>query len=685
VTVDGVRSGDENACGGGYRGYLNDVWRSKDGSLWNLVTQDPGWRGRGEHKVFVMADLFWMVGGRIGHSWSVKSESFMNDVWGSPDGISWAKYQEHAEWEPRGAFGVAVKPKTKRDPIDRVYLCGGHSGPILDTNLEENFFDDGGENRPRTPLTYHNDCWEWQPPIALGQVDPWLRDFNESAPEASSYRYVFENSGVERLRLVVPMDIIRPQDPSILAEEGIYTVKDLASIGRDKVLKLRLTPAGSTNPAKIPHICDQKRLAIAVMDKCRVQEEDWLKTESQQQIIHEVYADVDGNEIVSERSEAYTGWLYPNENRFQQDESENVKTMPETDLSAKIERWDEAVESWDGCSQIGERGKLDMVNSPSEGPDKYADVEGIPQIQGWMQTWRILEELQCRNIWSPRSHVHGTLFQGDIFMIGGRSGDAARNFSNEVWYRDAELPQTTFTNVPGDRSPDNSFSFSADEEGCIFQWRLNDLSENRVEKNWTTSGETVNIDWLELGFHRFRVRAIDPANNVEEDFEEGRNQHTWYHTPALPVGLIVGCVLGFFAFCAGVYLEFRRRRRKAAMERYAVKRMRRKFRGAQGRTKEKEVDWKKYGKQAKDAAKKAHKKKKAGAVDGSAKTKSKHKHKHKHKHHHEHGESHHAKKKNKENSHPGHQHRNHHGKTAAADNDAPRTHHQHKHKKKKRT
>ena len=106
------------------------------------------------------------------------------------------------------------------------------------------------------------------------------------------------------------------------------------------------------------------------------------------------------------------------------------------------------------------------------------------------------------------------------------------------------------------------------------------------------------------GKYRFEVKAFDPAGNYDLIFEEGRNVHTWIYEPPLPVGLIVGSILGFFAIVIGIYLEVRRRKKKAAMERYAIKRMRRKFKGVQ-----------KGGKKGRGKKKKGKGKKKKGGDD----------------------------------------------------------------------
>lgn len=71
------------ACGdvdaGAYRGYKSDVWRSSDGVAWDPVTLEAGWRGRGDHGLFVYSDRMYVVGGAAdGGDGRV---SFMNDVW----------------------------------------------------------------------------------------------------------------------------------------------------------------------------------------------------------------------------------------------------------------------------------------------------------------------------------------------------------------------------------------------------------------------------------------------------------------------------------------------------------------------------------------------------------------------------------------------------------------------------
>ena len=77
------------------------------------------------------------------------------------------------------------------------------------------------------------------------------------------------------------------------------------------------------------------------------------------------------------------------------------------------------------------------------------------------------------------------------------------------------------------------------------------------------------------------VRAMDPAGNMAYTFSENGNQFTWTYEHPLPILEIAIVVVATMIGLVAVYLEIRRQRRKKAMERYAMKRMRRKFKGMQ--------------------------------------------------------------------------------------------------------
>ena len=97
------------------------------------------------------------------------------------------------------------------------------------------------------------------------------------------------------------------------------------------------------------------------------------------------------------------------------------------------------------------------------------------------------------------------------------------------------------------------------------------------------------------GKYLFYVRSVDPAGNPDPTYDTVRyNMLRWDYVQPLPVHLIVGGCLGVCLLAWLVYMEIRRRKRKAAMQRYAIKRMRRKFKASQKDAKDGKggVDWK---------------------------------------------------------------------------------------------
>ncbi len=121
-----------------------------------------------------------------------------------------------------------------------------------------------------------------------------------------------------------------------------------------------------------------------------------------------------------------------------------------------------------------------------------------------------------------------------------------------------------------------------------------DMKENLIVRSWTASLGHISVKRFMPyeGKFQLRVRAVDPAGNRDAPlWKEGENQHTWTWVPELPVGLIVGLCFLSLAIGGGTMLELRRRRKLAEMERYALKRMRRKFKGVQKTGNKDDVDW----------------------------------------------------------------------------------------------
>ena len=59
--------------------------------------------------------------------------------------------------------------------------------------------------------------------------------------------------------------------------------------------------------------------------------------------------------------------------------------------------------------------------------------------------------------------------------------------------------------------------------------------------------------------------------------ESGRNAYSWRYTPPLPWLLIILLILFFIICCIAAFIWYRKRQRRLALERYALKRARRKL------------------------------------------------------------------------------------------------------------
>ncbi|KAF4318159.1 hypothetical protein G195_008237 [Phytophthora kernoviae 00238/432] len=231
--------------------------------------------------------------------------------------------------------------------------------------------------------------------------------------------------------------------------------------------------------------------------------------------------------------------------------------------------------NWDGCTHIGSK-----VTDAKTGRLRWADVLGVDQVQ-------VLR---------------------DVFVDAQESGLTAPDYyDNDVWYRDARRPLAQFTVVPTSGSSETDFRFESDKTSCVFEYYLLNTVQQLVVRNWTlTLGELDIGSWLDSGTFMLRIRARDPAGNVDEKFEDGRNEYTWEYVRPLPWGLIIGLSCVALVLLAGFLMEWRKRRKRAAMERYAMKRMRRKLKkknGAVATAKEGDANWRETYDNAKDGKK----------------------------------------------------------------------------------
>ncbi|MCB0218059.1 MAG: hypothetical protein KDH09_00070, partial [Chrysiogenetes bacterium] len=114
--------------------YLDDVWKSSNGSTWTLVTDnispdpenDTGMDKRAYHQMLSFDGKLWIIGGRASYHETIFDENTTmyeaNDIWMSEDnGATWNEVTDHASFEQRQDFQAVVHDGA-------IYITGGYGG-----------------------------------------------------------------------------------------------------------------------------------------------------------------------------------------------------------------------------------------------------------------------------------------------------------------------------------------------------------------------------------------------------------------------------------------------------------------------------------------------------------------------------------------------------------------------------
>ena len=129
IYVLGGSQGDDVSTGGGGRILFDDVWMSRDGRHWEeVVTKGPKWAPRAGAAVVSKDGYIYVLGGERGFSCGFDPSSpcqpatntlYFNDVWRSPDGVTWEEVTASAGWSPRPGHQCVVV-------LDQIICFGGY-------------------------------------------------------------------------------------------------------------------------------------------------------------------------------------------------------------------------------------------------------------------------------------------------------------------------------------------------------------------------------------------------------------------------------------------------------------------------------------------------------------------------------------------------------------------------------
>jgi len=153
--------------------YYNDVWRTKNGYEWELITESASWPARPGHQVVVAENKLVLFGGfGLGEDINVPANPM--DIWISNNGRSWRQVSD-SPWNATSPMDIkydfdAVVVKGQRNRSDKIFTFGGDRETF-------NFFD------PFNYLNVDNDVWEFSIQsrgqgghFKLNQLHPSLND-----------------------------------------------------------------------------------------------------------------------------------------------------------------------------------------------------------------------------------------------------------------------------------------------------------------------------------------------------------------------------------------------------------------------------------------------------------------------------------------------------------------------------
>ena len=269
-------------------------------------------------------------------------------------------------------------------------------------------------------------------------------------------------------------------------------------------------------------------------------------------------------------------------------------------------------DTWDGCSAIlgAEGDLLEDVNVNGIGP--------VPIPTSIADPTPNLQEMKCRQNPGARTMATAELFEQSVVVLGGKR-ELNGGYMRDVWARDDHLPTARIKTRPNSRTSQATFEFDTDTAGAsVFEYKVVDADEKQEVIPWTVTTRTQGADVSHLldsqpvdfkgpgtGRYLFYLRALDPAGNAGYQFEDG-NVYLWLYVTPLPWVWFIGIIIFATSFLIFLFMEYRRRKKKAAMERYAIKRMRRKFKGQAKGDAPKGQDWRQI--HAEDAGGKGGKK-----------------------------------------------------------------------------
>jgi hypothetical protein len=549
------------SCGTEYATFLNDVWVSTSlGVKWTELTPAAVWAPRADLALVWASNRLWVLGGQGGDVFDYSQNPLFSDSYYSKDsGATWWLNSTFGGWSARSAHAAVVYenvrvtdgrvPGTTRFVLlfgqEEVQLTAAAAqAQLTGPELVAAAAAQAPSNMERVVVT----AYEAPPPgetvnsvrvvpvstayslfpdaDSATLADPlkrapkiWWRDFDASGP-AVGYIGLDDRDSFAILNFSKAM-------VDALGAVGVATVYELSSISADTVGQLRLVaPDGTT--AFPGDICFEVLRAQYIAQLCSV------------------------------RRIGYEG------DTFQDTEIVESGAVVNVAMAPPVTGCEDSSAAFGAGS-----------NSPGwESPTgtRYDETDWV-----------------CRQYPRSRRSFGAVLMsegqgQAPRLYVGG-GWEAANIFANDVWYRDERLPVGSFTRMPASMQTECIFEWTCADDltdlqpACVFELRVTDVNSGKVLRDWDRWFSPLYACDINthLALTRVDLRAIDPAGNRDNAFEQGRNFHPWAYKPPFPLVAVTVSLASFFGSIGLTLYAIRQYEKRVAYEKYLAKRLARKL------------------------------------------------------------------------------------------------------------
>ena len=573
------------SCGptDGYRLAIDDAWMSSDGVNWfqfkPAFSTRSSFVGRGSHTALVVQATFQkdivksdqmdrliILGGEslnpkelntthLHDVWQVYlptkpccipdkgciDKSKIQDVACLPRYSDWMAVTQNAEWPGRSSHTSVYEPPSPINSFQHsIYLMGGKNSAQV--------FSDVWRWGLENDESWHCDFCGASPPVEKKNSTTTASLTYDAysdirSPLTALQRFelpVLDNSGkLLNFTSHSHSSFVSDADLSVMASTGVTTIEELASADLYSILKLRGFDYPGRHAREVPNICYLRAISIAFVGKCAINDypDSFFHMKSVRRI----------GQPVIERPSELCG------------RGGDTKPCVASD--------------WDGCTPIPGVSAVDIHG--------LGDV-AVPQTEHNVS--HVMEEMFCRQVPGDRYLGASAFLDNKVVVLGGMANNGTHLY-RDVWSRDEVFPHAIITTKPESQSPQSTFFFDSNEAGAhVFEYKI--LRDGVDVIPWTVTTKTLGVDvsWLDdkkggpgKGWYTLFVRAVDPSGNKDNRFSTHTNVYKWYYVPPIPWGAVSGCILAFLVLVLVGYCEYRRRKRKATLQRFALRRMRRKF------------------------------------------------------------------------------------------------------------